>query len=123
MQALLSFERKKIMVGRFLEYDVNGEHFKNFYNFNLGINEIITINLLYGGSFLKDLNNIQKTRDMTKFFQLMKKLLLVTVQHREYEFTDEHAYLMTLSLFTDPKQDFTNFCKEIFDPNLQPFAK
>jgi len=111
------------MVGRYLEYDVDGEHFKNFYTFNLGINEIMVINVLYGKSFIKDINNIHKTRDMTKCFELMKKLLLATAQYGDYDFTDDQAYLMTLSLFTDPKQDFANFCKEIFDPNLQPFAK
>ena len=111
------------MVGRYLEYDVNGEHFNQYYTFNLGAKEILTLQMLYGNSFIKDLNNIYKTRDMAKCFELMKKILLATVQYQGYEFTDEHASLMTLSLFTDPKQDFTNFCKEIFDPNLQPFAK
>lgn len=111
------------MVGRYLEYDVKGEHFNQFYTFNLGINEMAALNVLYGNSFIKDINNITKTRDMAKCFELMKKLLLATVQYNGHEFTDEHAFLMTLSLFTDPKQDFANFCKEIFDPNLQPFAK
>lgn len=111
------------MVGRFLEYDVDGKHFNQYYTFNLGFNEIVALNVLYGKSFIKDINNIHKTRDMAKCFEIMKKLLLATVQYNGYEFTDDHAFLMTLSLFTDPKQDFTNFCKEIFDPNLQPFAK
>lgn len=112
------------MVGRYLEYDVNGKHFKEYYTFNLGANELLALKILYGDSFIKDLNNIPKTRDMAKCFELMKKILLATVQYYGYgEFTDEHAFLMTLSLFTDPKQDFANFCKEIFDPNLQPFAK
>lgn len=111
------------MVGRFLEYDVNGEHFDQYYTFNLGVNEFLTLQILYGDSFVKDINNICKTRDMIKGFEIVKKLLLATVQYNGYEFTDEHAFLMTLSLLTDPKQDFANFCKEIFDPNLQPFAK
>ena len=109
------------MVGRFLEYDINGEHFKKYYAFNLGIKEILTLKILYGNSFIKDINNIHKTRDMTKCFELIRKLLIATVQYGYL--SDDQAFLMTLSLFTDPKQDFTNFCKEIFDPNLQPFAQ
>lgn len=111
------------MVGRFLEYDVNGEHFSQYYTFNLGINEIVALNVLYGNSFIKDINNVLKTRDLAKCFEITKKLLLATAQYGDYDFTDDQAYLMTLSLLTDPKQDFANFCKEIFDPNLQPFAK
>lgn len=111
------------MVERFLEYDVDGEHFKKFYTFNLGINEIMVINVLYGESFVKNINNVLKTRDLAKCFEITKKLLLATAQYGDYDFTDDQAYLMTLSLLTDPKQDVANFFKEIFDPNLQPFAK
>lgn len=109
------------MVGRFLEYDVDGEHFSQYYTFNLGINEMVALNVLYGNSFIKDIDNMLKTRDMVKCFEIMKKLLLATVQYGDLP--DDHAFLMTLSLFTDPKQDVANFFKEIFDPNLQPFAK